>query len=195
MVWAMAICPKDYFLSTNTPKKSLLLLKNTSARQCSTLPMSKEAHLHFTITEQHTEAFYKELNLIKPALEERYNITFDVDFSYQKPSTDTVSVTEDNDFFRDEEGNLLFRPAGHGALLSNLNDIDADIIFIKNIDNVVVKKYTDETVFYKEALAGKLCEVQDEIFRILRRIDNNKIKEERSETHTRFPKGNQYHCS
>lgn len=136
----------------------------------------QEAHLHFTITEQHTEAFYKELNLIKPALEERYNITFDVDFSYQKPSTDTVSVTEDNDFFRDEEGNLLFRPAGHGALLSNLNDIDADIIFIKNIDNVVVKKYTDETVFYKEALAGKLCEVQDEIFRILRRIDNNKIK-------------------
>ena len=123
----------------------------------------QEAHLHFTITEQHTEAFHKELNLIKPVLEERYNISFDVNFSYQKPSTDTVSVTEDNDFFRDEEGNLLFRPAGHGALLSNLNDIDADIIFIKNIDNVVVKKYTDETVFYKEALAGKLCEVQESL--------------------------------
>ena len=136
----------------------------------------EEAHLHFTITEQHTEAFYKELNHIKPILEERYNITFDVTFSYQKPSTDTISVTEDNEFFRDEEGNLVFRPAGHGALLSNLNDIDADIIFIKNIDNVVVKKYTDETVFYKEALAGKLCEVQDEVFKILHRIDNDKIK-------------------
>ena len=111
----------------------------------------EEANLHFTITEQHTEAFYKELNLIKPVLEERYGIRFNVSFSYQKPSTDTVSVTEDNEYFRDEDGNLLFRPAGHGALLSNLNDIDADIIFIKNIDNVVVKKYTDETVFYKEA--------------------------------------------
>lgn len=136
----------------------------------------EQAHLHFTITEQHTEAFYKELALIQPQLEQRYGVTFDVDFSYQKPSTDTISVTEDNEYFRDEEGKLLFRPAGHGALLSNLNDIDADIIFIKNIDNVVVKKYTDETVFYKEALAGKLCEVQDEIFTILRRIDNNKIK-------------------
>ena len=134
------------------------------------------ANLHFTITEQHTDAFYKELNHIKPILEERYNIQFNVSCSYQKPSTDTVSVTEENEFFRDEEGNLLFRPAGHGALLSNLNDIDADIIFIKNIDNVVVKKYTDETVFYKEALAGKLCEVQDEIFKILHRIDNNKVK-------------------
>jgi hypothetical protein len=136
----------------------------------------EEAHLHFTITEQHTEAFHKELALIKPQLEERYNIKFDVSFSYQKPSTDTVSVTEENEYFRDEEGNLLFRPAGHGALLSNLGDIDADIIFIKNIDNVVVKKYTDETVFYKEALAGKLCEVQEEVFHILHRIDNNKVK-------------------
>ena len=70
----------------------------------------------------------------------------------------------------------MFRPAGHGALLSNLNDVDADIIFIKNIDNVVVKKYTDETVFYKEALAGKLSQVQEEVFRILHRIDNDKVK-------------------
>ena len=136
----------------------------------------EQANLHFTITEQHTESFYKELNHIKPQLEERYHINFDVDFSYQKPSTDTISVTEDNALFRDEEGNLLFRPAGHGALLSNLNDVDADIIFIKNIDNVVVKKYTDETVFYKEALAGKLSQVQEEVFRILHRIDNDKVK-------------------
>lgn len=134
------------------------------------------AHLHFTITEQHTEAFKKELNEIKRKLEERYSTTFDVSFSYQKPSTDTVSVTEDNQYFRDENGELLFRPSGHGALLDNLNDVDADVIFIKNIDNVVVKKYTDETVFYKEALAGKLREIQSEVFKILRKIENNKIK-------------------
>lgn len=136
----------------------------------------KEAHLHFTITEQHTEAFHKELDTIKNKLEKRYNILFDVSFSYQKPSTDTVSVTEDNDYFRDENGKLLFRPSGHGALLENLNEVEADLIFIKNIDNVVVKKYTDETVFYKEALAGKLREIQSEVFRILKRIEKNKFK-------------------
>ncbi|MFJ1473923.1 DUF4301 family protein [Capnocytophaga cynodegmi] len=134
------------------------------------------SHLHFTITEQHTEAFNKELNEIKEKLEKRYNTKFDVSFSYQKPSTDTVSVTEDNEYFRDENGNLLFRPSGHGALLDNLNEVDADVIFIKNIDNVVVKKYTDETVFYKEALAGKLLEIQSEVFHILKRIDNDKVK-------------------
>lgn len=136
----------------------------------------EEAHLHFTITEQHTDAFHRELNDIKNKLEERYNIKFNVQFSYQKSSTDTISVNEDNTYFRDEKGQLLFRPSGHGALLENLNEIDADIIFIKNIDNVVVKKYTDETVFYKEALAGKLREVQSEVFRILKRMQANKIK-------------------
>ncbi|MDO4781964.1 MAG: DUF4301 family protein [Capnocytophaga felis] len=134
------------------------------------------AHLHFTITEQHTGAFNKELNEIKDKLEKRYNIKFDVNFSYQKPSTDTVSATEDNEYFRDENENLLFRPSGHGALLDNLNEVNADIIFIKNIDNVVVKKYTDETIFYKEALAGKLLEIQSEVFHILKRIENDKVK-------------------
>lgn len=136
----------------------------------------KEAHLHFTITQQHTDAFKKELEEIRPILEDRYNLKFDVSFSYQKPSTDTISVTEDNKYFRDENDNLLFRPAGHGALLENLNEVDADIIFIKNIDNVVVKKYTDETVFYKEILAGKLREIKTHNFKILKRIDKNKIK-------------------
>lgn len=134
------------------------------------------AHLHFTITEQHTDAFNNELNSIKDELEKRYNTTFDVSFSYQKPSTDTVSVTEKNEYFRDENGDLLFRPSGHGALLDNLNEVNADVIFIKNIDNVVVKKYTDETVFYKEALAGKLREIQSEVFHILKRIENDKVK-------------------
>ncbi|MDO5607149.1 MAG: DUF4301 family protein [Capnocytophaga sp.] len=135
-----------------------------------------EAHLHFTITEQHTDAFRKELAEIQTKLEKRYNIKFDVQFSYQKPSTDTVSVNEDNTYFRDEKGQLLFRPSGHGALLDNLNEVNAEVIFIKNIDNVVVKKYTDETVFYKEALAGKLREVQSAVFNILKRIEKNKVK-------------------
>lgn len=134
------------------------------------------AHLHFTIAEQHTDAFLKELAEIRPILEKRYQIHFDVTFSCQKPSTDTVAVTENNDFFRDENGKLLFRPAGHGALLKNLNEMTADIIFIKNIDNVVVKNYTDETVFYKEVLAGKLEDVRSKSHKILRQIAKEKIK-------------------
>lgn len=137
------------------------------------------AYLHFTITEQHTEAFHRELNDIQKKLEDRYHIHFDVSFSYQKPSTDTISVTEENEYFRDENQELLFRPSGHGALLDNLNEVDADIIFIKNIDNVVVKKYTDETIFYKEALAGKLREIQSEVFKILHKIENNKVKKKK----------------
>lgn len=137
---------------------------------------TESAHLHFTISEQHSQSFAKELKAIQGELEKRYDIKFDVSFSFQKPSTDTVSVTPENTFFRDEKGDLLFRPSGHGALLSNLNEQDVDILFVKNIDNVVVKKYTDETVFYKEVLAGKLREVQTHNFRILKRIDEDRIK-------------------
>lgn len=134
------------------------------------------AHIHFTIAEQHTDAFLKELAQIRPVLEKRYKIQFDITFSCQKPSTDTIAVTEDNQYFRDENNQLLFRPAGHGALLKNLNEMHSDIIFIKNIDNVVVKNYTDETIFYKEVLAGKLEEVRSKIHKILRRIAKEDIR-------------------
>lgn len=134
------------------------------------------AHLHFTIAEQHTDAFLKELAEIRPILEKRYQVRFDVTFSCQKPSTDTVAVTETNEFFRDENDKLLFRPAGHGALLKNLAEMTADIIFIKNIDNVVVKNFTDETVFYKEVLAGKLEDVRSKSHKILRQIAKGKVK-------------------
>ena len=134
------------------------------------------AHLHFTIAEQHTDSFLKELAEIRPVLEKRYQIHFDVTFSCQKPSTDTIAVTEKNEFFRDENEKLLFRPAGHGALLKNLGEMTADIIFIKNIDNVVVKDYTDETVFYKEVLAGKLEDVRSKTHKILRQIAKDKVK-------------------
>ena len=133
-------------------------------------------NIHFTISKEYSTLFLNQLAEIRPNLEKQYGVHFEVGFSHQSESTDTVALTLENEFFRDENNQLRFRPAGHGALLKNLNELNADIIFIKNIDNVVVKKYTDETVFYKEALAGKLCQVQDEIFTILRRIDNNKIK-------------------
>ena len=92
-------------------------------------------------------------------------MTYDISFSVQKPATDTVAVNPDNTLFRTDEGRLLFRPAGHGALIENLNDIDADIIFIKNIDNVTTDALKGDTVTYKKALAGLLIALQEEAFR------------------------------
>jgi hypothetical protein len=102
------------------------------------------------------------LGASQPQYEEAYGVKYDVSFSVQKPSTDTVAVNPDNTPFRTDEGELLFRPAGHGALIENLNDIDADVIFVKNIDNVTTDARRGDTVKYKKALAGLLLEIKGE---------------------------------
>ena len=96
---------------------------------------------------------------------------YDVSFSVQKPSTDTIAVNPDNTPFRTESGELLFRPAGHGALIENLNDIDADVIFVKNIDNVTTDERRGPTVRYKKALAGILLELQEQAFEYLKVLE------------------------
>ncbi len=130
-----------------------------------------DSKLHFTISKEHLEAFKDEFERKKKKVEEKTNTNFTITYSFQKPETDTIAVTEDNEPYRTEDGSLLFRPGGHGALIENLNELDADIIYIKNIDNVVVRKYQDEVSGYKKILAGKLIEIQDEVFRILNSID------------------------
>ncbi len=130
-----------------------------------------ESKLHFTISKDHLEGFKEEFERIKKKVEEKTNTKFSITYSFQKPETDTIAVTEDNEPFRMEDESLLFRPGGHGALIENLNDLDADIIYIKNIDNVVVRKYQEEVSGYKKVLAGKLLEIQDEVFRILNALD------------------------
>lgn len=119
---------------------------------------------------------------VKNTYESLYNTSFDVTFSEQKPSTDTIAVNPDNTPFRNSDGTLLFRPAGHGALIENLNELDADIIFIKNIDNVVPDRLKDITVKWKMVLAGKLVELQKRTFYYLHKLDagtysNDDIKE------------------
>ena len=103
-----------------------------------------EAYLHFTISERYKNIFDDEFKRIEDIVERKKGTKFHISFSYQNESTDTISVTPQNDPFRDENGELYFRPSGHGALLQNLNELNADIIFIKNIDNVVVFKYEKE---------------------------------------------------
>ena len=127
--------------------------------------------IHFTVSAEHMEGFKALLAEKVPLYEKRYGVKYEISFSVQKPSTDTVAVNPDNTLFRTDEGKLLFRPAGHGALIENLNEIDADIIFIKNIDNVTTDALKGDTVTYKKALAGMLVDLQERAFDYLRGLE------------------------
>ena len=120
--------------------------------------------LHFTVSPEHEGAFRALLAERTAKYEALFGVKYDISFSQQKSSTDTIAVNPDNTPFRTDSGDLLFRPAGHGALLENLNEIDASIIFVKNIDNVTTDALRADTVLYKKALAGLLLEVQQQAF-------------------------------
>jgi len=123
-----------------------------------------KAKLHFTVSPEHQPEFEKLLNAIKEKYESDLGVSFNISFSQQKPATDTIAVDLSNAPFRESDNSLLFRPAGHGALIENLNDLNADIIFIKNIDNVVPDRLKKATIEYKKALAGVLLKTQEKLF-------------------------------
>lgn len=127
--------------------------------------------IHFTVSPEHEGKFKSEVASIQEGLELQYGVKFHVSYSQQKKSTDTIAVTLDNEPFVEEDGSILFRPAGHGALLENLNDIDADVIFIKNVDNVVPDRLKSTTAEYKVAIGGILLQVQDGVFEALKNLD------------------------
>lgn len=128
--------------------------------------------IHFTVSPEHEEKFKAEIGKVLPTLKTSSGVNFEVTYSQQKKSTDTIAVTMDNNPFAEDDGSLLFRPAGHGALLDNLNDIKADLIFIKNIDNVVPDRLKETTKVYKMAIAGLLLEVQDKVFQALKGLES-----------------------
>ena len=127
--------------------------------------------VHFTVSPEHRAAFEALVAERAPRYEARFGLRYDIGFSEQKPSTDTVAVNPDNTLFRTDDGALLFRPAGHGALIENLNEIDADIIFVKNIDNVTTDARRGDTIIYKKVLAGLLLELQERSFEYIRALD------------------------
>ena len=124
--------------------------------------------LHFTVSPEHEAAFRALLDERTAKYEALFGVKYDISFSQQKSSTDTIAVNPDNTPFRTDEGALLFRPAGHGALLENLNEIEASVIFVKNIDNVTTDALRADTVLYKKALAGLLLELQQQTFEWLK---------------------------
>ncbi len=135
------------------------------------------AKLHFTISEQHSTLFKAEYSNIKDRVSSETDCEFNIKYSFQKPSTDTIAVDMENKPFRNNDGSLLFRPGGHGALIENLNEQDADIIFIKNIDNVVVPENLNGVVTSKKTLAGILIKVQQKAFLYAKLLDDGAVDE------------------
>jgi len=134
------------------------------------------AFLHFTVSEEHQIAFEEIIDKVKSKIEKQSGVAINIKFSYQNKATDTIAVNAENMPFRNEKGELVFRPGGHGALIDNLNNLDADIIFIKNIDNVI-QNHIQEITLYKKALAGILITLQEQIFSYLKKLDSDTTTE------------------
>lgn len=135
-----------------------------------------KVNVHFTVSTEHKEIFKELADRKKEEYGLKYNTEFAISFSEQKPATDTVAADMDNKPFR-EDGRMVFRPGGHGALIENLNDLDADILFIKNIDNVVPDRLKEDTVVYKKLIAGMLVSLQKKIFAYLELLDKGDYSE------------------
>ena len=166
----------------NLPKGLLKFHAYTDANRCPAeehliegiqygVGKNKQVQIHFTVSPEHEEGFVKEISQHLPRLQEQAGLAFTLSYSHQKKSTDTIAVDEANEPFLEDDGSLLFRPAGHGALLENLNEVAADLIFIKNIDNVVPDRLKPVTKSYKMALAGLLLEVQARVFEALKALE------------------------
>lgn len=135
-----------------------------------------DARLHFTVTKEHQHLFEQIIENVRTSVDAESGITINVDYSYQDPSTDTIAVDTRNVPFRDDNDQLVFRPGGHGALLTNLNNLNADVIFIKNIDNVV-QDDIETIALYKKVLGGLLIDLQQTVFIILEKIDDGSLND------------------
>ncbi len=154
--------------STRTP------LEEQLAEGAQTATAGGFVRLHFTVSHNHRELFANKISAVAPAMAEKYNVSYDISMSEQKPSTDTPAANADNTPFRDAQGHIVFRPGGHGALIANLNDIDSTIVFIKNIDNVVPDSLRTPTIRYKQVIAGVLMQARDTINKYLEQLRSGK---------------------
>lgn len=177
----------DYFNFANKPKAVLPFHKYKThianpieehLNECVHYATSNQvSHLHFTVSEIHQNLFEEAVELVKDKVEEHSETKIDISYSYQNKATDSITIDSKNKLFRDQNGDLVFRPGGHGALIENLGNLDSDVIFIKNIDNVI-QNHIEETTLYKKALAGILIENQQRVFNYLKAIDKQEIKED-----------------
>lgn len=144
--------------------------------------------VHFTISPEHLESINEKIKEVAKRYEKQHNVKYKIDLSFQSSATNIIAVNYDNQPLRDKDGKLIFRPGGHGALLENLNTLEADLIFIKNIDNVVPEILRDKIIPYKKILGGLALQIRDQIFEILRRMEKEQIDKEQIESVTEYCK-------
>lgn len=147
---------------------------------------TNEVHIHLTVSPEHQALFEALIGEKKALYEQLFGVVYHISFSNQQTNTDTIAADKDNLPFRNADGSLLFRPGGHGALIGNLNQMDADIVFIKNIDNVVPDHLKKMTVIYKKVLAGILVSLQQKIFTYLELIDSGEYSHDQVEEMIHF---------
>ncbi|MBQ9232090.1 MAG: DUF4301 family protein [Prevotella sp.] len=178
--------PKGLLLFHNYPEGPRTPMEEHLVEGALYAASNGEAHVHFTVSHEHMELFKQKVAQKADLYAQKYGIKYDITFSEQKPSTDTIAANPDGTPFRNSDGSLLFRPGGHGALIENLNEIEADVIFVKNIDNVVPDRLKPETVEWKQIIAGVLVTLQQKAFDYLRLLDTGKYGHEQIEEIIRF---------
>ena len=178
--------PKGLLLFHNYPEGPRTPMEEHLVEGALYAASNGEAHVHFTVSHEHMELFKQKVAQKADIYAKKYGIAYDITFSEQKPSTDTVAANPDGTPFRNSDGSLLFRPGGHGALIENLNEIEADVIFVKNIDNVVPDRLKGDTVLWKQIIAGVLVTLQKKAFEYLELLDSGKYTHEQIEEIIRF---------
>ena len=133
-------------------------------------------HVHFTLSPEYQAEFDRLLHDVRKYYEvDGHKLS--ISYSYQKSSTNTIAVTKENEAYLDDNNNFVFRPAGHGALLENLNDLKADLVFIKNIDNVVPDRLKETTYLYKKLICGLLVKLESKAHDCLRKLESYTVTE------------------
>ena len=178
--------PKGLLLFHNYPEGPRTPMEEHLVEGALYAASNGEAHVHFTVSHEHMELFKQKVAQKADMYAKKYGIAYDITFSEQKPSTDTVAANPDGTPFRNSDGSLLFRPGGHGALIENLNEIEADVIFVKNIDNVVPDRLKGDTVLWKQIIAGVLITLQKKAFEYLELLDSGKYTHDQIEEMIRF---------
>ena len=178
--------PKGLLLFHNYPEGPRTPMEEHLVEGALYAASNGEAHVHFTVSHEHMDLFKQKVAQKADMYAKKYGIAYDITFSEQKPSTDTVAANPDGTPFRNSDGSLLFRPGGHGALIENLNEIEADVIFVKNIDNVVPDRLKGDTVLWKQIIAGVLVTLQKKAFEYLELLDSGKYTHEQIEEIIRF---------